>query len=137
MMRTSTERLHPNTLMFIKVSKIQGQSSRPAKAGTILMGKMTDKELAKISKALADPTRLRIYQAISSCEEMACGEVMKKCPLAPGTVSHHLKILAEADLIEPRREGQFIYNRSRPETIREYTRALNKIAREMKPRAKF
>jgi ArsR family transcriptional regulator, arsenate/arsenite/antimonite-responsive transcriptional repressor len=89
---------------------------------------MTDKELARISKALADPTRLKIYEAISSCEEMACGEVMKKCPLAPGTISHHLKILAAADLIESRREGQFIYNRLRPETLREYTKALAKIA---------
>jgi ArsR family transcriptional regulator, arsenate/arsenite/antimonite-responsive transcriptional repressor len=96
------------------------------------MSKMTDKELAKISKALSDPTRLKIYEAIASCEEMACGEVLKKCPLAPGTISHHLKILAEAGLIESRREGQFIYNRARPETIRKYTKALNKIARKTK-----
>jgi ArsR family transcriptional regulator, arsenate/arsenite/antimonite-responsive transcriptional repressor len=96
------------------------------------MDEMTDKELAKISKALADPTRLKIYEVISSCEEMACGEVMKKCPLTPGTISHHLRILAEADLIECRREGQFIYNRTIPETIREYTQALSKIAGKAK-----
>ncbi len=42
--------------------------------------------------------------------------------------SHHLKVLSDADLIESRREGQFIYNRARPETIREYSAALKKIA---------
>ena len=91
---------------------------------------MTDKELAKISKALADPTRLHIYEAISSRGEMFCGEVLKKCPLAPGTISHHLKVLAEANLIESRREGQFIYNRSRPETMRKYTSALKKLTKK-------
>ena len=89
---------------------------------------MTEKELAKISKALSDPARLRIYEAIASRPEMFCGELAKKCPLTAGTISHHLKILAEANLIESRREGQFIYNRSRPETIMEYSRTLAKMA---------
>lgn len=88
---------------------------------------MDQKELAKISKALSDPTRLGIYQAISSKPEMYCGELMKKCQLTPGTISHHLKILAEAKLIESRREGQFIYNRTRRKTIRDYTLALRRL----------
>jgi DNA-binding transcriptional ArsR family regulator len=59
---------------------------------------------------------------------MFCGQVVEKCGLTPGTISHHLKILADADLITTRREGQFIYMRSRPETIREYGRALARMA---------
>jgi ArsR family transcriptional regulator, arsenate/arsenite/antimonite-responsive transcriptional repressor len=89
---------------------------------------MDQKELAKISKALSDPTRLSIYEAISSRPEMYCGELAGKCPLTAGTISHHLRILAEAHLIESWREGQFIYNRSRPETIRQYSKALMRIA---------
>jgi ArsR family transcriptional regulator len=89
---------------------------------------MEQKELARISKALSDPTRLRIYETISSSKEMFCGQLVEKCGLTPGTISHHLKILADANLIETRREGQFIYMRSRPETIREYGRALAKMA---------
>jgi ArsR family transcriptional regulator len=85
---------------------------------------MHQKELSKIAKALSDPTRLRIYEAISSQPEMYCGELLKKCPLTPGTISHHLKILAEANLIESRREGQFVYNRALPETMRKYSRSL-------------
>jgi ArsR family transcriptional regulator len=93
---------------------------------------MDQKELAKISKALSDPTRLGIYETISSKPEMYCGELMKKCPLTPGTISHHLKILAEAKLIECRREGQFVYNRVLPETMRKYSRALNGMAGKIK-----
>ena len=88
---------------------------------------MDQKELTRISKALSDPTRLRIVETISSSNEMYCGQVVEKCGLTPGTISHHLKILADANLIETRREGQFIYMRSKPETIRDYGRALARI----------
>lgn len=94
---------------------------------------MERKELAEISKALSDPTRLQIYEGISSCKEMFCGQVVEKYGLTPGTISHHLKILADANLIETRRQGQFIYLKSRPETIREYTRVLMRIARKRRP----
>ena len=89
---------------------------------------MDQAEIARISKALSDPTRLRIYGEISACHEIFCGELVEKHRLTPGTISHHLKILADANLIECRREGRFIYNRSRPDTIRQYTRALAEIA---------
>mgnify|MGYP001412627356 CR=1 FL=1 len=89
---------------------------------------MDQKELAGISKALSDPTRLRILEGISSRKEMFCGQVVAEYGLTPGTISHHLKILADASLIETRREGQFIYMQSRPETIREYSRALASMA---------
>lgn len=89
---------------------------------------MNQRELVRTSKALSDPTRLRLYQAISARREMFCGELVEEHGLTPGTISHHLKVLADAGLIECRREGQFIYNRSRPETIRDYVLALTKIA---------
>ena len=90
---------------------------------------MNTNEVAKISKALADPTRLQIYESIASKPEMYCGELIERYGLAPGTVSHHLKTLLEAGLIECRREGQFVYNRALPATMREYTQALSRMAR--------
>ena len=89
---------------------------------------MDQRELARISRALSDPTRLKILEELSSKKEMFCGQVVEKFGLTPGTISHHLKILADANLIETRREGQFIYMRPRPETIRDYGRALQKMA---------
>jgi len=89
---------------------------------------MDQTKIAKIAKALSDPTRLCIYEAIARRKEMFCGELVEKYQLTPGTISHHLKVLADANLIECRREGQFIYNRARPETIRGYSLALRKLA---------
>ena len=84
--------------------------------------------IEKISKALADATRLRIFEAISAQKEMVCGELVAMRGVTPATISHHLKILAGAGLIECRRKGQFVHNRVVPETIAEYSRALAQIA---------
>ena len=89
-------------------------------------------QVEKISKALADQTRLMIFEAISSNKQMNCGEIVSLRGVTPATVSHHLKILNEARLIACRREGQFVYSRAVPETIAAYTRALLKIGRGKK-----
>jgi ArsR family transcriptional regulator, arsenate/arsenite/antimonite-responsive transcriptional repressor len=86
--------------------------------------------VAKISKALADPTRLEIYETIAANPDMYCGEINERVQMAPGTLSHHLKILTEAGLIECRREGQFVHSRAVPETMREYTQALSRLVRQ-------
>jgi len=93
---------------------------------------MEGQDLVRVAKALSDPTRLRIYEEISASEEMFCKQIVEKYRLTPGTISHHLKILADANLIETRREGQFMYLKSRPETIREYAKALAKIVSKRK-----
>jgi DNA-binding transcriptional ArsR family regulator len=48
--------------------------------------------------------------------------------VTPATVSHHLKILNDAGLIECRREGQFVYSRTAPAVVQAYTRALSRMA---------
>jgi ArsR family transcriptional regulator len=89
---------------------------------------MEHARIEKISKALSDATRLMIFAAISAKKEMVCGELVAMRGVTPATVSHHLKILADAGLIECRRKGQFVHNRVVPETIAEYSRALSRIA---------
>src|SRR5580765_3448707 len=69
---------------------------------------MERSQIEKISKALADETRLMIFEAISRKKQMNCGEIVSLQGVTPATVSHHLKILNEAGLIECRREGQFV-----------------------------
>lgn len=94
---------------------------------------MDHSEVEKISKALADETRLRIFEAISAADHMTCGEIVSMRGVTPATVSHHLKVLSEAGLIACRREGQFVYSEAVPETIAAYTRALARIARRHRP----
>jgi ArsR family transcriptional regulator, arsenate/arsenite/antimonite-responsive transcriptional repressor len=92
------------------------------------------KDMVKVSRALGDSTRLRIYEAISACNEMFCGQIVEKYGLTAGTISHHLKILSDAGLIESRREGQFIYSRALPKTIRDYGASLARIAEKKRSR---
>jgi DNA-binding transcriptional ArsR family regulator len=93
---------------------------------------MNRSEVEKISKALADKTRLRIFEAISATKRMNCGQIVSMRGVTPATVSHHLKVLSETNLIICRREGQFVYSQAVPRTIAAYTRALARIAGGMK-----
>jgi ArsR family transcriptional regulator, arsenate/arsenite/antimonite-responsive transcriptional repressor len=86
-------------------------------------------QIEKVSKALGDETRLTIYEAIAGRGQMNCGEIVGLQGVSAATVSHHLKVLAEANLIECRREGQFVYSSVVPATMKEYTRALAAILR--------
>jgi ArsR family transcriptional regulator len=86
-------------------------------------------QIGKISKALADATRLKIFEAISASEHMNCGEIVSMRGVTPATVSHHLKILSEAGLIACHREGQFVYSQAVYKTIEAYSRALTKTAK--------
>ncbi len=96
-------------------------------------GKTMDRShIEKISKALADQTRLRMFEAISAKDHMNCGEIVSMRGVTPATVSHHLKILSEAGLIACRREGQFVYSQAVPETVALYIRALTKISKRKK-----
>ena len=89
-------------------------------------------QIEKISKALADGTRLKIFEAISRKSHINCGEIVSMRGVTPATVSHHLKILSEAGLIACCREGQFMYSQAVPETMDAYTRALTRICRRKK-----
>jgi ArsR family transcriptional regulator len=91
---------------------------------------LMDRELIeRISKALADETRLLIFEAISSSVSMNCGELVSLRGVTPATISHHLKVLSEAGLIECKREGQFVYNRANPKVMAQYTRALSSFTK--------
>ncbi len=100
----------------------------PADSARLVPIAMERARIEKISKALADATRLKIFEAISEKKEMVCGELVALRGVTPATVSHHLKILSDAGLIECRRRGQFVHNHAVPETIAEYSRALARIA---------
>src|SRR5689334_11039395 len=79
---------------------------------------------ARIAKALADPRRFQILEKIANCREVGCQRLCEQFPVAQPTMSHHLKELARAGLIEPWREGQFVFYRFRADVLREYVMAL-------------
>lgn len=59
-------------------------------------------------KALSDPTRREILKLLRK-QKMSAGEICAHFPTAGATVSHHLSILKQADLVRCEKEGKFIY----------------------------
>jgi ArsR family transcriptional regulator, arsenate/arsenite/antimonite-responsive transcriptional repressor len=86
-------------------------------------------QIERISKALSDETRLMIFEAISARKGMNCSEIVQMRGVTPATISHHLKILADAGLIRCQREGQFVRSQVVRKTVEEYARALSRLAR--------
>ena len=86
-------------------------------------------QFQKIAKALADPRRFEIFEEMAAAtDELSCGRIVERFPVAQATVSHHLKELSEAGLIEIRPEGQFRYCRARTDVLEEYVTELRRRA---------
>lgn len=78
----------------------------------------------RVAKALADPTRVAVLEAIGKEEVCACQRLREEFTVTKATISHHVKELVRAGLIEARRDGQFLLCRVRGDTLRRYTAEL-------------
>lgn len=65
----------------------------------------------RLFQALGDPTRLAIVRELSGAPEVCACDFTMCCDVRQPTVSHHLKVLREAGVIEGERRGSFIYYR--------------------------
>jgi ArsR family transcriptional regulator, arsenate/arsenite/antimonite-responsive transcriptional repressor len=68
------------------------------------------RELIRITKALADPNRVRVVLALKRQELCVC-QISELFQLAPSTISKHLSILHHARLIESRKTERWVYYR--------------------------
>ena len=59
-------------------------------------------------KALSDPTRREILNLLKR-GRLSAGEIVERFPVTGASISRHLSVLKEADLIRDKREGKFIY----------------------------
>lgn len=73
--------------------------------------------LAAVFKALGDPTRVAIVNRLGSTPEVCVCDLTAAFDLSQPTVSHHLRILREAGLVEAERRGTWAYYRLRPQLI--------------------
>jgi ArsR family transcriptional regulator, arsenate/arsenite/antimonite-responsive transcriptional repressor len=76
-------------------------------------------ELARVFKAIADPVRLRLLSLIASHaggEACVC-DLTGAFALTGPTISHHLKVLREAGLVDSQRRGTWIYYRVQPDLL--------------------
>jgi ArsR family transcriptional regulator len=74
-------------------------------------------QLALTFKALADPTRVSIVNRLACADECCVCDLTEAFDLSQPTVSHHLRILRDAGLVEAERRGTWAYYRLVPEAI--------------------
>ena len=71
---------------------------------------------AALFRALADPARVRIVNALATSDDPVCVcELIEPLGLSQGTVSHHLKKLTDAGLLEREQRGRWAYYSLSPE----------------------
>jgi len=80
--------------------------------------------LAGVLRVLADPARLRLLSIISERGDACVCHLTEPLELSQPTVSHHLKVLHEAGLLERERRGRWVHYRPVPERLRDVQRAL-------------
>ena len=73
--------------------------------------------LAAAFKALADPTRVAIVSRLASGEQCCVCDLTDAFELSQPTISHHLRILRDAGLVDAERRGTFAYYWLLPEAI--------------------
>lgn len=103
------------------------------------LGAVTDRHelrlLADLLKSVADETRLAILTMLHDGEMCVC-EIMEFLSVSQPAVSHHLRILRQAGLINDRRQGKWIFYSLDPEALESAATLLDRMlfqpARQLK-----
>ena len=98
----------------------------------------------RVLQALADPTRLAVFDCLRGCGgaaayDMESGEcdagtpgavavceVRCRVPCSPSNLTHHLGVLRDAGLVHTERRGREVYARLRPEALRDLVADLSR-----------
>ena len=83
-------------------------------------------EFNRITRALADPTRMEIFERIASEPEVRCAILAREFTVTQPTISHHIKELSTAGLIKSRRESKYFFFWVNVPVWTEYLAELNR-----------
>lgn len=73
---------------------------------------------------MADPRRMALLESIGSEPEYSCQQLCLESGVTKGTVSHHVRELLRAGLIDERKEGQYVFYELRREVLAAYVAEL-------------
>lgn len=88
---------------------------------------MKYEEEAKVFKALCDANRLMILETLQNGERCAC-KLLVELNIVQSTLSHHMKILCDAGLVNARREGKWMHYSINEQGFETAKRFLNKLS---------
>jgi ArsR family transcriptional regulator len=91
---------------------------------------MNAKLAGKISKALADPNRLAILKELKKQKNcLYCSDIGDVVDLAQPSISHHLKLLTDVEIITSEKEGRNIKYKLNDKVLDEYISFLEELKR--------
>jgi ArsR family transcriptional regulator len=73
--------------------------------------------VAGLFRALSDPVRLRLMSLIAAVDEACVCELTSPFEVSQPTISHHLRVLREAGLVDAERRGTWVYYRARRDAL--------------------
>jgi ArsR family transcriptional regulator len=80
--------------------------------------------MAAALRVLADPVRLQIVSLLAVTDEACVCDMTPSVGVSQPTVSHHMRVLFEAGLVEREQRGRWVYYRLRPEPLEALAGAL-------------
>jgi ArsR family transcriptional regulator, arsenate/arsenite/antimonite-responsive transcriptional repressor len=86
--------------------------------------RITGRQFELIAKALADPRRMALLETIAAEKACPCQRLRDQFPVSKATISHHIKELVRAGLVDARKEGQFLHCEVRRDVLGAYTAEL-------------
>ena len=90
--------------------------------------KVDARQVELISKAIADPKRFEVLQRVAASKDApTCSCIRDWLGIAPATVSHHLKELAAANLVNLERDGKFVRISLRRDVWDAYVKRLSSL----------
>lgn len=90
---------------------------------------MNEQEIAKICKALGDENRVKIIKMLTVGELCAC-KILEEFSITQSTLSHHMKILSDCNLISVRKDGKWSYYSINCKTFFEFKNVISEISCE-------
>jgi ArsR family transcriptional regulator len=96
--------------------RVADDTTAPVVPDTTAAAELTGEDARQLLKALGDPIRLGIIEALGAGERCVC-DLTGELELAQSRLSFHLKVMKQAGLLADRQEGRWIYYRLRPEAI--------------------
>lgn len=87
---------------------------------------MEDSKIVNICKCLSDLNRLKILELLALGEKCAC-DLLEELDIKQSTLSYHMKLLSECDLIFTREEGKWNYYSINCETFKDFKSFINRL----------